>query len=97
MTNVQTPSDVPPALPPQSGMVRWLAPLFLIAGIGLVPWTVRLPLPDPETVLAGSSDRAGTVEEIRREMCLFGRNTVQAAELIMWNAGRRIADLRFID
>ena len=47
MTDVQTPSDVPPAVPPQSRMVRWLAPLFLIAGVGLVPWTVYLSLTLP--------------------------------------------------
>jgi hypothetical protein len=47
MTDLQSPSDVPPALAPRSRMVRWLAPLFLIAGLGLVPWTVYLSLTLP--------------------------------------------------
>ena len=45
-------SSAPPALPPSGDPVgararRWLAPLFLLGGAGLVPWTVYLAVTLP--------------------------------------------------
>jgi hypothetical protein len=47
MTDVRIPPQAPPAPPVQPRARRWLAPLFLVGGIGLVPWTVYLAITLP--------------------------------------------------
>lgn len=47
MTDLRTPPPATPVIPTPSRTHRWLAPLFLVGGAGLVPWTAYLAITLP--------------------------------------------------
>ena len=59
----------------------------------------QLPLPDPETTLAGQLRRRGHTEDeiLHIYMQVFAMNRVEASELIAWDSGRPTSDLHFIE